>query len=132
MRARFLTVQEVLDLHQAAVTEHGGSFGVRDPGLLDSAVHQPQATFGGALLHLTVFDQAAAYLLHIAGNHPFVDGNKRAAWMAARVFLRLNGYRLKPRRKEALGMVMSVAEGDVRDWRTISLWIAAHVEAVVS
>jgi death on curing protein len=127
VRSRFLTVQEVLDLHDAAVEEHGGASGLRDVGLLDSAVHQPQATFSGSLLHPTVFDQAAAYLLHIAANHPFVDGNKRTAWLAAHVFLRFNGYRLKPRRKEAVDLVLQVAEGKVRDWRTISVWFAARV-----
>jgi death on curing protein len=130
MRVRYLTVQEVLDIHHAMVTTHGGSMGVRDPGLLDSAVHQPQATFGGNPLHPTVFDQAAAYLMHLTTNHPFVDGNKRTAWTTTRVFLQLNGYRLKPRRAETVNMVLQIAEGDVRDWRTISVWIAEHVEEI--
>jgi death-on-curing protein len=72
---------------------------------------------------------AAAYLFHIAMNHPFVDGNKRSAWLAARLFLRMNGYRLRPRRRGAVRLVESVAAGKVRDWRAISEWLAAGARA---
>lgn len=70
----------------------GGSGGVRDPILLDSAIAQPRATFGGEYLHGDLFLMASAYLYHIVKNHPFVDGNKRAGLAAALVFLDLNGH----------------------------------------
>ena len=129
---RFLTVQEVLDIQQAVVSEHGGSFGLRDPSMLDSAVHTPQATFGSEWLYPSLFDMAAAYLIHLALNHPFVDGNKRTAWVSMRIFLRLNGFRLKPRRKDAVQLVVHIAEGQMRDWRQVSEWIAQRAEETPS
>ena len=87
----FLTVEDVEDIHAESLNRFGGSHGVRDRGLLESAVAMPQAGFGGEYLHPTLHDMAAAYAFHIAENQPFVDGNKRAALGAALVFLRLNG-----------------------------------------
>ena len=88
----FLDVEDVMELHQQQIEEHGGSSGVRDQNRLDSAVAQPRMTFGGQYLHEDLFLMAAAYLYHIVKNHPFVDGNKRAGAMAALVFLDLNGH----------------------------------------
>ena len=90
----FLSLDEILYIHQEQIRLLGGSDGVRDLGLLQSALAKPSAEFGGQLLHGDVFYMAAAYLLHIALNHPFVDGNKRVAAMAADVFLELNGHSL--------------------------------------
>lgn len=87
----FLDVDDVLAIHAEGVAAFGGSAGVRDAGLLASAVATPQASFGGTLLHEDVFAMAAAYAFHIAQNQPCVDGNKRAAVLAAIVFLDLNG-----------------------------------------
>jgi death-on-curing protein len=117
-------VQIVVELHRRAVDLHGGSQGIRDAGLLDSAVHVPQASFGGAFLHPDLFDMAAAYLVHLAANHPFVDGNRRTAWLAAVTFLRLNGYDLKPRWRDAVSFVEKVGAGTVRDWKVVSVWLA--------
>jgi len=125
MRVRFLTVQEVMEIQQSVVNEHGGAPGLRDASMLDSAVHTPQATYAGAFLHLGIFDMAAAYLVHIACNHPFVDGNKRTAWIATRVFLRLNGYQLKPRQKDVVDLMLRVANGEQWDWREIGVWLAS-------
>ncbi|MEG4329587.1 Fic family protein, partial [Microcoleus sp. herbarium5] len=74
---KFLFLDEVLELHDDQISSFGGTPGVRDEGLLESALAQPQATFGGQFLHSTISEQAAAYLYHIAMNHPFIDGNKR-------------------------------------------------------
>jgi death on curing protein len=93
---KFLTLAEVLILHEDQVQRFGGSSGVRDLGLLESALGQPAATFGGEFLHPTIADQAAAYLYHIAKNHPFVDGNTRTAFSVMDAFLRVNGSRLPP------------------------------------
>ncbi|MBI3074133.1 MAG: type II toxin-antitoxin system death-on-curing family toxin [Deltaproteobacteria bacterium] len=117
---RFLTVQEVLEAHAATLRRHGGASGIRDTGLLDSAVHMAQAMYGGEFLHPGLFDMAAAYLFHLVLNHPFIDGNKRCGWLAARVFLRMNGVALSVSRGEAVRLVTRLADGKVRDWREIS------------
>lgn len=91
----FLEIADILDIHEILIEQFGGMFGVREEGLLESALSQPQATFFGELLHPTIHEQAAAYLYHIAKNHPFLDGNKRRAYGAMEAFLRLNGYNLK-------------------------------------
>ena len=88
----FLTVEEVLALHDDQLRLFGGSAGLRDPGALESAVALPYATFDGEFLHNDLFHMAAAYAFHIAENQPFVDGNKRTGLNAALVFLDLNGW----------------------------------------
>lgn len=91
----FLTLAEVLEIHGSQIDAHGGSHGIRDRGLLESALAVPQAGFGGMFLHDGLFEMAAAYAFHIAENQPFVDGNKRTALAAALVFLELNGVELR-------------------------------------
>ncbi|WP_228056450.1 type II toxin-antitoxin system death-on-curing family toxin [Microcoleus sp. LEGE 07076] len=85
---KFISLEEVLELHDDQISSFGGTPGVRDEGLLESALAQPQATFCGQLLHQKIAEQAAAYLYHIAMNHPFIDGNKRSAFAVADTFLR--------------------------------------------
>lgn len=80
---------------------------------MESALAQPQATFGGELLHPTLAEQAAAYLYHLAKNHPFVDGNKRTAFAVMVTFLRLNGARLNLSNDQAYDLVMGVAQGQI-------------------
>ena len=86
----FLTLAEVLEIHLDEINKFGGSHGVRDLKLLESAVATPQQSFGGEYLHHDLFEMAAAYAYHISQNHPFVDGNKRTGLAAALVFLELN------------------------------------------
>lgn len=109
----FLEIADILDIHQILIEQFGGMSGIRDKGLLESALSQPQATFFGELLHPTIHEQAAAYLYHIAKNHPFLDGNKRTAYGAMEVFLRLNGYNLNLSDEEAYNMVMQVAQSEM-------------------
>ena len=90
----FLTLDEVLELHQDQITHYGGDPGIRDPGLIDAAVAMPQQSFGGQFLHADLFEMAAAYAFHLAESQAFVDGNKRTGLAAAYAFLALNGYRL--------------------------------------
>ena len=108
---KFLSLDEVLELHADQISSFGGSPGVRDEGLLESALAQPQATFGGQFLHPTISEQAAAYLYHIAMNHPFIDGNKRTAFAVMDTFLRLNGCALNLTDDRAYDLVMRVARG---------------------
>ena len=86
-----LTVAVVLEIHAEAISQFGGSDGVREMALLESAVAAPQASFGGESVYADVAEVAAAYLFFLCRNHPFVDGNKRAALGACIIFLRLNG-----------------------------------------
>ncbi|AMV37853.1 type II toxin-antitoxin system death-on-curing family toxin [Planctomyces sp. SH-PL62] len=108
----FLNPADVIQLHADQVEAFGGSRGIRDANLLASAVAQASITFGGTFLHEDLFAMAAAYLFHIAMNHPFVDGNKRTALAAAVVFLDLNGFTLPESSTERLyEATMAVAEG---------------------
>lgn len=109
MPSRFLSKRLVLAIHRDQVESFGGRQGLRDEGLLDSALAQPRATAEGRLLHRTVYEQASAYLFHVCSNHPFVDGNKRVAFAAMDTFLRINGLRLTLSEDEAYELTMSVA-----------------------
>lgn len=108
---RFLSVDDVLAIHQDTIEHEGGHAGLRDPGLLQSAVMMPQQKFGGTYLHPTVAAMAAAYLFHIAQNHAFLDGNKRTAAMAALVFLDANGVKKLPEPKGLERTTLRVAAG---------------------
>jgi len=95
------------------VSKHGGDIGLRDEGLLRSAISQPQATFSGEWLHEFPHGMAAAYLFHICSNHPFMDGNKRAAFAASLAFLHVNGFILEVSDQAAEDLVLRVARGEV-------------------
>lgn len=95
MNIFFVTVEQSIELHDELIDLFGGSFGLRDRGLLESAIDMPKASFGGQFLHETIFEMAAAYLFHICKNHPFVDGNKRTSLSVAMTFLAMNGLRVK-------------------------------------
>jgi len=105
-----LTIEEVLEAHQDQIRRHGGSLGVRDMGLLESAINAAVATFGGQFLHDDIFDMAAAYLFYIVKNHAFIDGNKRAGATAALVFLDLNGFDLPEDEPAFSELVLNVAQ----------------------
>ncbi|MCL4195502.1 MAG: type II toxin-antitoxin system death-on-curing family toxin [Thermoguttaceae bacterium] len=107
----FLSTEDVLSLHADQVDLYGGEHGVRDLGLLDSAVAQPQASFGGEHLHKDLFEMAAAYLYHLVQNHPFLDGNKRTGAVAAMVFLDLNGIEIDAPKGSLYDLAMAVATG---------------------
>ncbi len=108
---KFISVSEAIEIHLDQVASFGGTAGVRDEGLLESALAQPQATFFGKYLHATIYEQATAYLYHIAKNHPFIDGNKRTAFAVMDTFLRINGYILNTDNEETYILVLKVAEG---------------------
>ncbi|HEX9241284.1 MAG TPA: type II toxin-antitoxin system death-on-curing family toxin [Anaeromyxobacter sp.] len=109
----FLTLDEVLALHADQIERYGGASGLRDLALLESAVAAPKATFGGRHLHATVPEMAAAYVFHLAQNHPFVDGNKRVALAAGIAFLGLNDLWLEADPDDLAETVLSVARGEV-------------------
>lgn len=110
---RYLTLAEVIDLHSRVIEQFGGPHGVRDSGALQSAIAQPQMTFGGEDLYPTVVAKAAALAYSLVGNHPFVDGNKRIGHAALEVFLLLNGHELFADLDEAESMMLNLAAGKV-------------------
>ncbi len=107
----FLSVEMVMQIHQRVIEEFGGDMGLRDRGLLESAVAMPQSTFGGSFLHVDLADKAAAYLFHLCANHAFIDGNKRVAVAAAEVFIVANGCELGASDDELIEITLGVAQG---------------------
>lgn len=108
-----MTLEEILQIHEDQIRRYGGSSGVRDFGLLQSALAMPMAQFEGVYLHPDIFAMAAAYLFHITGNHPFLDGNKRVGIVSAIVFLKLNGYSLNADEDLLEEVVLSVARSEI-------------------
>ena len=108
---RFLTLSEVLTILRDQIARYGGDFGVRDIGLVSSAIAVPQASFEGTRLHGDLHEMAAAYAFHLCQNHPFVDGNKRVALASALVFLNLNGISIADPDDRLYPLMMSVASG---------------------
>jgi death-on-curing protein len=109
----FLTLAEVLEIHQDRIQRYSGEPGVRDMGLLKSATGTPSAAFGEQFLHTDLFEMGAAYLFHLTRNHPFVDGNKRIGFVAALVFFALNGISVDANEACVEERVLSVAGGDM-------------------
>lgn len=126
----FLTLDEVMEIHDFQIDHFGGASGLRDVKLLDSAIAMPSSTFGGAYLHPALTDMAAAYLFHLVENHPFVDGNKRVGAMAAVVFLDLNGVEFTADDDEFTAMVLLVASGKMQKTE-ISAFFKRHTESSI-
>ena len=109
----FLSLVDVLAVHAASIERFGGAPGIRDLGLLESAIAVPQATMFGSFLHPTIEEQAAAYLFHVVQNHPFLDGNKRAGLGSALIFLGLNGSWIEATNDELIELTLGVAKHDL-------------------
>jgi len=122
---RWIDKQALLLLHGESVAEHGGAAGMRDEGLLDSALARAQnlAAYGDP----DVADLAAAYGAGISQNHPFVDGNKRAAFLSVGLFLALNGYRLAATQAEATVAMLALAAGELEE-AEFAEWLRRHAE----
>lgn len=118
---RYLSLSEVVTLHQALLEQSGGGTGLRDLAGLESALAQPRASFGSIELHPTLVDKAAALAFSLCLNHPFIDGNKRVAHAAMEVFLLLNGHELVAEVDEQERVMLDVAAGlwtrqQLADW----------------
>ena len=123
---RFLSVGDVLAIHQNTIAAEGGMGGLRDAGLLESAVLMPQQQFGGDYLHPDLPAMAAAYLFHIAQNHAFHDGNKRTAALASLVFLNINGVETLPAPKTLERITLTVAASET-DKAELTEWMRTQV-----
>lgn len=128
---RFLDVEDVLLLHRIAIDDQRGDPSLRDSGLLESAVMQPRQQFGGAYLHEGIPAMAAAYAFHICKNHPFVDGNKRAALAAMVAFLINNDWRLHADADEVERTMLEVADGSTEK-QTLTSWVASKARPLPS
>lgn len=120
-----LTKKQVLMLHAQLIKETGGSDGIRDKGLLDSALESPFQSFGGEELYPSIQSKAARLCYGLVKNHAMIDGNKRIGAHAMLVFLAVNGYELKYTQKELADIILDVADGK-REYEDILSWILEH------
>jgi death-on-curing protein len=123
---RYLTLAEVLELHQRIISQAGGAPGLRDVGSLESALAQPRMTFEGQELYATLLEKASALAFSLVMNHPFLDGNKRVGHAALEIFLLLNGWETSASVDEQEQVMLDLAAGTMtRDQFT--LWPHEHV-----
>lgn len=122
----FIELDDAEALQFQLVEAFGGSHGIRDQGLLESALEMPRSGFGGEYFHKTLFEMAGAYLFHIVKNHPFIDGNKRIGLACAHAFLQANGYALTVASETLYEMVLSVAMGDTFSKEDIAKFFEQH------
>ena len=126
---KYLTTPQVLAIHDQMVKRFGGSLGVRDLGLIESAVERPKATFDGTDLYPDIFMKAAALMHSLLKNHAFVDGNKRTAYSSCGVFLKLNGLMLENMHEAGLEFAMNV-ENNSLELEEIAVWLKKHTKKV--
>ena len=120
-----LTVDEIISIHSLLCRKTGGSDGLRDRGLLESAVYSAEMTFGGAEIYQTLEEKCARLCYALTANHPFVDGNKRIGILTMLVCLRLNGTELKFTQEELIDLSLSAASGKL-SYEDILNWVNAH------
>jgi death-on-curing protein len=106
---KFLDLTNVVKIHRDQISLYGGQLGVRDFGLLQSALAMPRESFGDEWLHRDIFEMAAAYAFHISQNHPFIDGNKRTGLASALVFLDINGFAVQRPDKYLYDAMISIS-----------------------
>jgi death-on-curing protein len=121
---RWLTLDEIIIIHERQLARFGGASGIRDQGAIESALSRPRNKW--LYEESDLVELAAAYAFGLAKNHPFVDGNKRVSFIAMMTFLRLNGVRLAPPQNEATAMILALAAGEV-DEPGLARWIAVNV-----
>lgn len=127
MDIAFLTLEDVLALHDELILRYGGSPGLRDAGLLEAALAMPQAGFGGQYFHEFPHEMAAAYLFHIVRNHPFIDGNKRVAFTCAILFFKINRVPYSITEEEAVELTLSSAGGQL-DKGAVTKFFRRHLK----
>lgn len=108
---RYLTIEEIILIHEYELQKYGGHPGIRNIALLESSTYRPQTSFGERELYKTPFEKAACLMYVIIKNHPFVDGNKRTAVVSSIIFLKLNGHNLKLSQKKLVKIALDTAKG---------------------
>jgi len=121
----YLTAEQVLFIHYRLVSETAGEHGVRDIGLLESAIARPKATFDGQKLYTNIFDKAAALMESLVNNHPFIDGNKRTGIACAVLFLRQNGITFSAKNSDLERFTLRVASSKIKP-SEIAKWLKNH------
>ncbi|MGE5201340.1 MAG: type II toxin-antitoxin system death-on-curing family toxin [Acidobacteriota bacterium] len=129
MEYEWISIQDALLMHGEQLAEHGGLDGVRDMGLLESALARPQNLI--AYGEPDAADLAAAYAFGVARNHPFIDGNKRVAWLLAVTFLDMNGFDFDAEMVEALQAMLALAEGRIEE-KEFAAWLRARLKPLKS
>lgn len=129
LKIKFITITRVLAIHDYAVKRYGGSQGIRDIGLVESAIARPQSGFGGEYLYKNIFDMAASLLQSLLKNHPFVDGNKRTALFSTGIFLKINGYKLTNKHEEEVEFAVKVDNKNL-SLEEISAWLKENSETL--
>jgi death-on-curing protein len=125
MAVKFVPEELVLVIHSDQLLRYGGRPGVRDAGRLSSALAHPRITVGGKHAHRSIFEKAAAYGFHLCSNHPFIDGNKRVAFVTMILFLEQNGHSFNAPERDAYLMMMAVADGKVKK-PALATWLRSN------
>ena len=122
---KYVTLEQIIEAQKTLLQKYGGGVGVRDQGLLESAIHRPQATVFGNEAYPTLFDKAAVILQSLLMNHAFIDGNKRAAFLACHLTLLINSWDLTTGSEETYNFLIQVIRKHT-DWPEISAWLKEH------
>jgi len=126
---RYLTLGELIELHRRIIDQSGGAEGVRDLGLAESALAQPQMSFDGTELYPALADKAAALCFSLVMNHPFIDGNKRIGHAAMEVFLVMNGFELTADVDDSESVILRLAAGELGR-NLFTEWVVRHVTEI--
>ncbi|PJA55228.1 type II toxin-antitoxin system death-on-curing family toxin [Candidatus Roizmanbacteria bacterium CG_4_9_14_3_um_filter_33_18] len=124
-----LSLEQILLIHEDQINSYGGSHGLQDVALFESAVYRSHATFGGIDLYPSIYEKAGALVHSLLLNHPFVDGNKRTAMASMLVFLEINGYLFSATQKELVKTALSI-ENKKWNIKQISLWLQKHSKKI--
>jgi death-on-curing protein len=127
MEIAFLTLEDVLALHDELIQRYGGTPGLRDAGLLEAALAMPQAGFGGQYFHEFPHEMGAAYLFHLVRNHAFIDGNKRVALACAILFFKINRVPYSITEEEAVKLTLAAASGQM-DKGAVTAFFQKHLK----
>ena len=126
---KYVTLEKIIEAQKILLHKYGGSPGVRDQGLLESAIHRPQAAVFGKEAYPTLFDKAAVICQSLLMNHAFIDGNKRAAFAACHLTLLMNGWNLTARSEETYDFLIKIIR-EHTDWPEISAWLKKHSKKI--
>ena len=126
---RYLTMQQILYLHQRSLSEWGGQDGIRDQGLFESAWARPQQSYMGEDAYPELFEKVAALIESLTKNHPFFDGNKRTALLAGLLFLSINGWSLKVSNEFVAEKILQIASSQIK-FKELAIWLKGHSKKI--